>query len=128
MGPNLLLAFSSAILAIGPFISQIDFINNTFHYYPDHNVGGGFQAFVVFVGCFGVCFAFFNMFLKKKNGAPYLALGALVLTVEFFVNGEKIPLPMNNVLFGGESFFIFLASFVMAVTGLVVEWLLPQPR
>ncbi len=48
------------------------------------------------------------MFLKKKNGAPYLALGALVLTVEFFVNGEKIPLPINNVIFGGESFFIFL--------------------
>ena len=68
------------------------------------------------------------MFLKKKNGAPYLALGALVLTVEFFVNAEKIPLPLNNVLFGGESFFVFLASFVMAVTGLVVEWLLPQPH
>jgi hypothetical protein len=128
MGPNLLLVFVSALLAAGPYISQIDFINNIFKYNPDHNVGGGFQAFVVFVGCFGVCFAFFNMFLKKKNGAPYLALGALVLTVEFFVNGEKIPLPAKNVLFGGESFFIFLASFVMAITGLVVEWLLPQPH
>ena len=128
MGPNLLLAFVSALLAAGPFISQIDFINNIFHYHPAGNVVGGFQAFVIFVGGFGVCFAFFNMFLKKKNGAPYLALGALVLTVEFFVNGEKIPLPLDKVLFGGESFFVFLASFVVAVTGLVVEWLLPQPH
>ena len=128
MGPNLLLAIISALLAAGPYISQIDFINNIFQYHPARNVSGGFQAFVIFVGGFGVCFAFFNMFLKKKNGAPYLALGALVLTVEFFVNAEKIPLPLNNVLFGGESFFVFLASFVMAVTGLVVEWLLPQPH
>ena len=128
MGPNLLLAFISALLAAGPYISQIDFINNIFQYHAARNVSGGFQAFVIFVGGFGVCFAFFNMFLKKKNGAPYLALGALVLTVEFFVNAEKIPLPLNNVLFGGESFFVFLASFVMAVTGLVVEWLLPQPH
>ena len=128
MGPNLLLAFISALLAAGPYISQIDFINNIFHYAPAHNVGGVFQAFVIFVGGFGVCFALFNIFLKKKNGAPYLALGALVLMVEFFVNGEKIPLPLNDVLLGGEMFFVFLIGFVMAVTGLVVEWLLPQPH
>ncbi len=50
MGPNLLLAFISALLASGPFISQIEFINNFFHYHPNHFVGGGFQVFVVFVG------------------------------------------------------------------------------
>lgn len=128
MGPNLLLAFISALLAAGPYISQIEFVNNFFKCHPDRHLGGGFQAFVIFVGCFGVCFAFFNMFLKKKNGAPYLALGALVLTVEFFVNGEKVPLPLNSVLMGGEMFFIFVIGFVMAITGLVVEWLLPQPH
>jgi len=128
MGPNLLLAFISALLAAGPYISQIEFINNFFDCHPNHFMGGGFQVFVIFVGTFGVCFAFFNMFLKKKNGAPYLALGALVLTVEFFVNGEKIPLPLNNVIFGGEMFFIFVMGFVIAITGLVVEWLLPQPH
>lgn len=128
MGPNLLLSFISALLAAGPFISQIEFINNFFKCQPSRHMGGGFQGFVIFVGCFGVCFAFFNMFLKKKNGAPYLALGALVLTVEFFINGERVPLPLNNVLFGGEMFFIFVISFVMAITGLVVEWLLPKPQ
>ena len=128
MGPNLLLAFISALLAAGPYISQIEFVNNFIKCYPNHLSGSGFQVFVIFVGAFGVCFAFFNMFLKKKNGAPYLALGALVLTVEFFVNAEKIPLPLNNVVFGGEMFFIFVMSFVMAITGLVVEWLLPKPH
>jgi hypothetical protein len=128
MGPNLLLAFISALLAAGPYISQIEFINNFIKCHPDRHIGGGFQAFVIFVGCFGICFALFNMFLKKKNGAPYLALGALVLTVEFFVNGEKVPIPLNNVLMGGEMFFIFVTGFVMAITGLIVEWLLPQPH
>ncbi|MFN8008674.1 MAG: hypothetical protein U0V70_16950 [Terriglobia bacterium] len=128
MGPNLLLALISALLAAGPYISQIELINGIFHYHPARNVGGGFQAFVIFVGCFGVCFALFNIFLKKKNGSPYLAMGALVITVEFFVNSEKVPLPLNEVLFGGEMFFIFVTGLVMAVTGLVVEWLLPQPH
>jgi hypothetical protein len=128
MGPNLLLVFVTVLLAAGPFISQNDFINGIFQYHPARNVHGGFQAFVIFVGGFGICFALFNMFLKKKNGAPYLALGALVLTVGFFVNSEKVPLPLNNVLFGGEMFFVFLIGFVMAITGLVVEWLLPQPH
>ena len=128
MGPNLLLAFVSALLAGAPYVSQIDFINNFFQYHAVGNVHGGFQGFVIFVGAFGVCFAFFNMFLKKKNGAPYLALGALVVTVEFFVNSEKVPLPLNNVLFGGEMFFVFLIGLVIAITGLVVEWLLQQPH
>ena len=128
MGPNLLLAFVSVLLASGPYVSQIDFINNYFQYHAVGNVRGGFQAFVIFIGAFGVCFAFFNMFLKKKNGAPYLALGALVLTVEFFVNNEKIPLPLNNVLLRGEMFFVFLIGLVIAITGLVVEWLIQQPH
>ena len=128
MGPNLLLALVSALLAAGPYISGIELINNIFDYHPARNVTGAFQAFVIFVGGFGICFAFFNLFLKKKNGAPYLAMGALVLTVEFFVNSEKIPLPLNKVLMGGEMFFVFLIGFVMAITGLVVEWLLPQPH
>lgn len=128
MGPNLLLAFLSMLLAGGPYISKIDFVNNYFQYRSVGNVRGTFQAFIIGVGIFGVCFALFNMFLKKKNGSPYLALGALVLTVEFFVNSEKFPMPLNNVLFGGEMFFVFVIGFVMAVTGLIVEWLIQQPH
>ena len=128
MGPNLLLAFISVLMAGAPFISKIEFINDYFQFRAVGNVRGSFQAFVITVGVFGVCLALFDLFLKKKNGAPYLALGALVLTIQFFVNSEKFPLPLNNVLFGGEMFFVCVVSFVMAITGLVVEWLLPKPQ
>ena len=128
MGPNLLLALLSLLLAGSPYITQIEQINSYFQLRAVGNIRGALQIFVVTVGAGGFLFAMFNMFLKKKNGSPYLALGALVLVVTFFYNEEKFPLPLNNSLFGGELFFAFVVSFVLGVTGLVVEWLLEKPH
>ena len=128
MGPNLLLALLSLLLAGSPYITQIEQINSYFQLRSVGNIRGALQIFVVTVGAGGFLFAMFNMFLKKKNGSPYLALGALVLVVIFFYNEEKFPLPLNNTLFGGELFFAFVVSFVLGVTGLVVEWLLEKPH
>jgi len=128
MGPNLLLALLSLLLAGSPYISQIEQINNYFQLRAVGNIRGAFEVFVITVGAGGFLFAMFNMFLKKKNGSPYLALGGLVLVVTFFYNEEQFPLPLNNALFGGELFFAFVVSFVLAVTGLVVEWLLEKPQ
>jgi len=128
MGPNLLLALLSLLLAGSPYITQIEQINSYFQLRAVGNIRGALQIFVVTVGAGGFLFAMFNMFLKKKNGSPYLALGALVLVVTFFYNEENFPLPMNNTLFGGELFFAFVVSFVLGVTGLVVEWLLEKPH
>lgn len=128
MGPNLLLALLSLLLAGSPYITQIEQINSHFQLRAVGNIRGALQVFVVTVGAGGFLFAMFNMFLKKKNGSPYLALGALVLVVTFFYNEEKFPLPLNNTLFGGELFFAFVVSFVLGVTGLVVEWLLEKPH
>ena len=128
MGPNLLLALLSLSLAGSPYITQIEPINNYFQLRSVGNIRGGFEIFVITVGAGGFLFAVFNMFLRKKNGSPYLALGALVLVVAFFYNEEKFPMPLNNTLFGGELFFAFVVSFVLAVTGLVVEWLVEKPH
>ena len=128
MGPNLLLALLSLLLAGSPYITQIEQINSYFQLRAVGNIRGALQIFVITVGAGGFLFAMFNMFLKKKNGSPYLALGALVLVVTFFYNEEKFPLPLNNTLFGGELFFAFVVSFVLGVTGLVVEWLLEKPH
>jgi len=128
MGPNILLALLSLMLAGSPYISQITAINNYFQLRSVGNIRGGFEVFVITVGAGGFLFAVFNMFLKKKNGSPYLALGALVLVVAFFYNEEKFPLPLNNSLFGGELFFAFVVSFVLGLTGLVVEWLVEKPH
>lgn len=127
MGSNLLLAFLCLLLAASPYISQIEAINNYLNFRAVGNIRGNFEIFVISIGVGGVLFACFNMFLKKKNGSPYLAIGALVIVVAFFYNEEQIPLPLNNTFFGGELFFAFVVSFVLAVTGLVVEWLIPQP-
>ena len=128
MGPNLLLALLSLLLAGGPYITQIEPLNDYFQLRAVGNVRGGFEFFVMAVGAGGFLFAMFNMFLNKKNGSPYLALGALVLVISFFYNEEQFPLPLNNSLFGGELFFIFVTSFVLGVTGLVVEWLVEKPN
>ncbi len=100
----------------------------TFNFDRVGNVRGAFEFFVIAVGAGGFLFAIFNMFLKKKNGSPYLALGALVLVVSFFYNEEQFPLPLNNTLFGGELFFVFVISFVLGLTGLVIEWLVEKPH
>ena len=128
MGPNLLLALICALLAGSPYITQIGQINNYFQLRAVGNIRGGFEVFVITVGAGGFLFSLFNMFLKRKNGSPYLALGALVMVVTFFYNEEKIPLPLNSTLFGGELFFAFVISFVLGLTGLVVEWLVEKPN
>ena len=128
MGPNLLLALLSLLFAGSPYITQIEPINNYFQLRSVGNIRGGFEIFVITVGAGGFLFAAFNMFLKRRNGSPFLALGALVLVVAFFYNEEKFPLPLNNTLFGGELFFVFVVSFVLGLTGLVVEWLVEKPH
>jgi hypothetical protein len=128
MGHNLLLALLSLLLAGSPYITQIEPVNNYFQLRSVGNVRGWFEIFVITVGAGGFLFAVFNMFLKKKNGSPYLALGALVLVVAFFYNEEQFPLPLNSTLFGGELFFAFVVSFVLALTGLVIEWLVEKPH
>ena len=128
MGPNLLLALLSLLLAGSPYVTQVEPINNYFQLRSVGNIRGGFEVFVITVGAGGFLFAAFNMFLKRRNGSPFLALGALVLVVAFFYNEEKFPLPLNNTLFGGELFFTFVISFVLGLTGLVVEWLVEKPH
>ena len=128
MGPNLLLALLSLLLAGGPYISHIEPLNEYFQLHAVGNVRGGFEFFVIAVGAGGFLFAIFNMFLRKKNGSPYLALGALVLVVSFFYNEEQFPVPLSNALFGGDLFFVFVISFVLAITGLVIEWLVEKPH
>jgi hypothetical protein len=128
MGPNLLLALLSLLLAGSPYITKIEPINSYFQLRLVGNVRGGFEIFVITVGAGGFLFAMFNTFLKKKNGSPYLALGALVVVVAFFYNEEKFPLPLNSALFGGELFFAFVVSFVLGLTGLVIEWLVEKPH
>ncbi len=128
MGPNLLLALLSLLLAGSPYITQIEPLNNYFQLRSVGNIRGGFEIFVIAVGAGGFLFSVFNLFLKKKNGSPYLALGAMVLVVCFFYNEEQFPLPLNSTLCGGELFFAFVVSFVLGVTGLVVEWLVEKPH
>ena len=128
MGPNVLLALLSLLLAGSPYITQIEPINNYFQLRSVGNVRGVFEILVITVGAGGFLFAVFNMFLKKKNGSPYLALGALVLVAAFFYNEEQFPLPLNSTLFGGELFFAFVVSFVLGLTGLVIEWLVEKPH
>ena len=128
MGPNLLLALLSLLLAGSPYVTQVEPINNYFQLRSVGNIRGGFEVFVITVGAGGFLFAAFNMFLKSRNGSPFLALGALVLVVAFFYNEEKFPLPLNNTLFGRELFFTFVISLVLGLTGLVVEWLVEKPH
>lgn len=127
MAANALLGFISLVLAGSPYISTLSFVNEYFRYRAIGNIRGTFEIFVVSLGAAGFAFSLYNMFLRKKNGSPYIVIGVLVILVGFFYNEETIPLPLNNTLLGGELFFAFVVSFVLAVTGLIVEWLIEQP-
>ena len=128
MAANIMLALISLILTASPYISKFTFINQQFHLHSVSNIKGGFEIFVLVVGGIGFILALYNMFLGKKSGSPYMVIGALVLIVGFFYNEEAIPMPLNNALFGGELFFAFVVSFVLALAGLVAEWLMQDPK
>lgn len=128
MSGNLLLGFLSLVLALSPYITRVGAINDYLQLRSVGNIRGSFEIFVVALGALGIALSLYNMFLKKKNGAPYILIGALILVVGFFYNEEKIPLPLNNAFMGGELFFAAVVSFFLALTGLVVEWLVEQPH
>ena len=128
MAANALLGLISLILAGSPYISQIPSVNEYFGLRAIGNIRGSFELFVIALGVAGFAFSLYNMFLRKKNGSPYIVIGVLVILVGFFYNEETIPLPLNNTLLGGELFFAFVVSFTLAVSGLVVEWLIEQPN
>ncbi len=79
---------------------------------------------VVSLGGLGLALSLYYLFIKKKNASLHIVIGILILIVGFFYNEEKFPLPNRNNLLGGEMFFILVMSFVMAITGVIVEWLL----
>jgi len=128
MAANIMLALISLVLTVSPYISRLSFLNEEFHLQVVGNIRGSFQVFILAVGGIGFVLALHNMFLGRKNGSPYIVIGALVLVISFFYNGETIPMPLNNALFGGERFFAFVASFILALAGLVAEWLMQDPR
>jgi hypothetical protein len=128
MAANIMLALISLMLTVSPYISNFTLVNQQFHVHPLGNIKGSFEVFVLVVGGIGFMLAVYNMFLGKKSGSPYMVMGALVLIVGFFYNDEAIPMPLNNVLFGGELFFLFVVSFVLALAGLVAEWLMQDPK
>ena len=128
MAANIMLALISLVLTASPYVSKLSFINEQFHFQVAGNLKGSFEIFVLVVGGVGFILALFNMFLGKKNGSPYMVIGALVLVVGFFYNDETIPMPLNHTLFGGELFFAFVVSFILAVAGLVAEWLMQAPK
>jgi hypothetical protein len=128
MAANIMLALISLMLAASPYISKVTFINQEFHLHAVGNIKGSFEVFVQVVGGIGFILALYNMFLEKKSGSPYVVSGVLVLVVGFFYNDEAIPMPLNNTLFGGELFYAFVISFILALAGLVAEWLMQDPK
>jgi hypothetical protein len=128
MPANILLGLISLVLAGSPYISKMTFINEYFQFRAIGNIRGSFEIFVISLGAIGFVLALYNMFLRKKNGSPYIVIGALVLVVGFFYNDETVPMPLNNTFLGGELFFTFVVSLILAVAGLVAEWLIEQPN
>jgi len=128
MAANIMLALISLILTVSPYVSKSTAINQQFHLHDVGNIKGNFEVFVLVVGCIGFALAVYNMFLGKKSGSPYMVIGILVLVVGFFYNDEAIPMPLNDALFGGELFFLFVVSFILALAGLVAEWLMQDPK
>ena len=124
MSGNLLLGFVSMILALTPILARNPSLVRLIQITSSPHGLNGFEIMVLSVGGVGVALALYYLFIKKKSGSAHIVMGALVLFVGFFYNGEKFPLPNLTSLFDVELFIIFIASFLLAVSGIVVEWLL----
>ena len=121
---NVLLGSISIILACSPFLARNAYFDNFFQINSFPHTRNNFEVMVVSLGGFGLALSLYYLFIKKKNGSLHIVIGILILIVGFFYNEEKFPLPNRNNLLGGEMFFIFVMSFVLAITGVITEWLL----
>jgi hypothetical protein len=121
---NLLLGFISLLLACSPFLARNAYLDNFFRNTAFPNARNSFEMIVVSLGAVGLGLSLYNLFIKKKNGSLHIVIGALILVVGFFFNQEKFPLPNRNNLLGGEMFFILVVSLALAITGVIVEWLM----
>jgi len=124
MSGNLFLGFLSVILAFSPILVRNAFVGRFLQIGPSPHGLNGFEIMVLSVGGLGVVLTLHNLFIKKKNGSLHIVIGALVLFTGFFYNGEKLPLPNVSSLFEVEMFFIFVVSFLLSVSGIIVEWLI----
>src|SRR5438876_735938 len=124
---NILLGLISLVLATSPYISRITFVNEYLQFPAIGNIRGSFEIFVLCFGAIGFILVLYNMFLRKKNGSPQIVIGVLIAVLAFFYNGETVPMPLNAFL-GGELFFAFVLSLILAVAGLVAEWLMEPPN
>ncbi|HVN81907.1 MAG TPA: hypothetical protein VMW38_23185 [Terriglobia bacterium] len=124
MKGNALLGFISIILACSPFLARNAYFDNFFRINSFPHTRNNLEVMVVSLGCLGLALSLYYLFIKKKNGSLHIVIGILILLVGFFYNQEKFPLPNRNNLLGGEMFFMLVMSFVLTVTGVIVEWLL----
>ncbi len=120
---NILLGFFSILLGISPYVSRIEPFNVQFGFSSTTKLTGSMEYFVVFLGSAGLIICFYNLFVGKKFGAPFIVLGMLFLFIAFFFNEEVIPRPVSGIFMGGDLFFAFIVSAMMAATGAVVEYL-----
>jgi hypothetical protein len=123
MTSNLLLGCLSLALAISPFISRIRYLNEKFQLFSANGITGVWEMLVIGAGAAGLVICLHLLFVGKKNGAPYIVIGMIVTFVSFFFNGEILPKPLPGVLLGGDIFFAFAISLLLAISGVVVEWL-----
>lgn len=124
MSGNFLLGTISIILAISPFLTRNAHFDRFFQTSLPSGGLNNFELMVVVLGGLGVALSLFHLFIKKKNGSIHIVIGALILVVGFFFNEEKFPLPNWSNLLQAELFFIFVGSFLLAVSGIIVEWLM----
>ncbi len=120
---NILLGFLSILLGVSPYIPRIRPLNERFEFLSTTKLTGAMEYFVVFLGAVGLIISFYNLFVGRKFGAPFVVLGMLFLFIAFFFNEETFPRPLPGIFMGGDLFFAFIVSTIMAATGAVVEYL-----
>jgi hypothetical protein len=120
---NILLGFLSILLGISPYISRMESFNLRLGFSSTTKLTGPMEYFAMFLGFAGLTLCFHNLFVGKKFGAPFIVMGMLFLFIAFFFNEETIPRPVTGIFMGGDLFFAFIVSTIMAATGAVVEYL-----
>ncbi|MBI1747813.1 MAG: hypothetical protein HYR55_14665 [Acidobacteria bacterium] len=122
---NGLVFFIAGLLAASPYVAHWAFLNQLLGFSTGPVIEGHYRLVLLGLGAGGVLMSAYNLYIGRRNGIPFIIIGAICLVTGYFHNDEKLQIiPVGNLLMGGAEFLAFVTSAMLILCGLVQEFLL----
>jgi hypothetical protein len=122
---NVLAALIALLIILSPYIGTSQHLNAVLDLRYIANIKGWYKPVVMGLGSLTLLYALYNIYLRKIRGILYIMTGLILVATSYFYNEESFAiLPVKNTMLGGGIFFVFVASIVLVLIGVVQEFLL----